>query len=193
MADRQIGSYLQHDAARVGNPHQQQTVPGWNNPPTSPWDGDGNDSLPQNTPPWDPHAYNEWNGSYNGNPHFPTNGYYYNPPQFRQPLGRPVQVQNCWKGCKVIGADSSVSGNQMNGHLGLSKTEEDCHYYEDCTVEGGGNQLNGSANGTDGLAVAASFWSNATKIESRNRIRKGKDKVLAWRAKKPDEGRNFYN
>jgi hypothetical protein len=79
----------------------------------------------------------------------------------------------------------------MNGHLGLSKPEEDCHYYEDCTVEGRGNQLNGSANGKDGLEVAAIFWSNAKKIEPRNRFREGKDKVLGWRAKKPDEGRNF--
>ena len=195
-AYRHEGTSPQYNAAhglqslnRVGNPYQQQ--PGWSNQLTSPWDGDWNESQSQNTVPWGPQASNQWNGRYNGNPRFSANGYCYNPPQFQQPVGGLVQVQNSWKGCKVIGGDSSVGGIQQNGHLGLSKVEEDRHSYEDCTVGPGGKQLNGSANGRDGLAVASIFWGDAKKIESKNIIRGEIDKLLSWRLKKSDEGRNF--
>jgi hypothetical protein len=90
----------------------------------------------------------------------------------------------------VIGRESGVVGQQQNGHLGLSKAEENSHYYEGCTVEGGGKQWNGSANGEDSLAAVHSFWSDEKKTESKNSIW-GVDKILSRRSKNRDKGRNF--
>jgi hypothetical protein len=172
---------------RVGNPYQQV---GWHNQATSPWNGDWNECPPQNTLPWDPQASNQWNGRYNANPQCPPTGYFFNPPQFQQPVGGSVTFKNSWKGCKVIGRESGVVGQQQNGHLGLSEAEKDTHYYEGCTVEGGGKQWNGSANGEDSLAAARSFWSDAKTTESKNGIWGDIDKFLSRRSKNRDVGRN---
>jgi hypothetical protein len=196
LANRHKGTLPQDNPAlslqtldRVGDPSQQQV--GSNNQPASPWDSDWIERPPQNTPLWGPSQSNQWNGRPSGNPHFPTNGHYYNPPQFQQPITGPIRAQNTWKGCAVIGGNSSVGGQQQNGHLGLSKAEEDQHHYENCTVGPGGKQLNGSANGKDGLAIASIFWGGLKESESRNTFRGEMDKAFRWRSKKSNEGRNF--
>jgi hypothetical protein len=174
---------------RVGNPYQQQF--GWHSQATNPWNGDWNECPPQNTLLWDAQASNQWNGRYNANPQCPPSGYFFNSPQFQQPVRGSVPPKNSWKNCRVIGRESGVVGQQQNGHLGLSKAEEDSHYYEGCTVEGGGKQWNGSANGEDGLAAAHSFWSDEKKTEPKNSIRGDIDKILSRISKNRDKGRNF--
>jgi hypothetical protein len=173
---------------RVGNPYHQQV--GWHSQATSSWNGDWNECPPQNTLLWDAPASNQWNGRYNANPQCPPSGYFFNPPQLQKPICGSVPFKNSWKNCKVIGRESGVVGQQQNGHLGLSKAEEDSHYYEGCTVEGGGKQWNGSANGEDSLAAVHSFWSDEKKTESKNSIW-GVDKILSRRSKNRDKGRNF--
>ena len=58
-----------------------------------------------------------------------------------------------YEGCTIVGRRNEA--RQYNGNLGDVPGSQ---RYTNCTVTGKGSQMNGSASGDKGLAIAAEFW-----------------------------------
>jgi hypothetical protein len=79
------------------------------------------------------------------------------------PSSTSPQPETSHDGCKIVGATNEAK--QQNGHLGDSVVG--AYKYTNCTVEGKGAQLNGSAFGEQGMAIATSLFGGSGMFNGR--------------------------